>query len=604
MAARRLRMIAVGAAGAALVVPLLLAAAPVSPFRTMLEDRMSAGFGSRVTIASLDRLDRFSFAPRVRIAGIVVAQPSWAGRGDMLRIDRLEVEVPVLPLLIGKVRPRAVTIDGVEADLLRSRAGRENWRGRSGGAGGAPPPMIAGLRDAHIRYRDFKRDRSLDVRAAIDGAGLRLTGQGLVRDAAVHITAQGGPMRPGRWPFDARLSGRAIDFHAAGTMDAPLDLSRLDARIAARADNLTYIDTIVEAGLPATQPVRLTATVRRDRPDWAVRSLAGTIGRSDIRGRATIRKRDGRHRIDASIAARRFDFDDLADARGRATAAAKRARFGKRLFPDTAIDLDNVARTDGRLAFKVDELLWPGPSPLRTLDGTLTIERSLLDLPDLRIGLTHGALAGRLTIDQRRGGPVLQADLRLRGARLADFAPAMGFDAPLSGRLKLEGPGKTIRSAVGRSTGRIALVARDGVLPDKAATLMGQELGGIFKSDKAQARLRCIVVRLDARDGIATANPIMLDSSRAVTRAEGRLYLADERLALSVQGTPKRGDTLRIAGTIRVGGTIKAPEVGLSEGDGVVGALLKSVGRALDGKAEPVAADQDCAGLAARAMAG
>lgn len=587
---------------------LLLAAMPVAPFKRLAERLLSSVYERPVSIVSLERRDPISFAPRLRLTGLAIGQPGWAGRGEMLRIERIEMRLPVLPLLVGKVRPRDIAIAGLEADLIRARDGRENWRkgkggeGDKGGKGG--PLSVVSLSGGHVRYRDAKRDRSADVRVAIDAQGLRLTGTGKVLGSAVRVAARGMPIRPGRWPFAARISGQSIDFGARGTMDGPLDLSRLDARVVARADNLTYLDAIIEAGLPATQPVRLTATVRRDRPDWHVRALTGTIGRSDVRGSATILKRDGRHRIDGQLSARQFDFDDLADARGRSIAVAKRARFGKRLFPDTAIDLGNVERTDGRLRLHVDRLLSSGPSPLRSLDGTLVVERSLLTIDDLRIGLTHGVLAGRVAIDQRKGRPVFRTDLRLRGGQLADFAPGMGFDAPLAAMMRLEGPGKTIRAAIGHSNGRIALVARDGALPDKAARLLGQELGGLFKDKKERARLRCLIVRLDAKAGTAVANPILIDTSRAVTRAEGRITLADERLALLVHGVPKRGGTLRIDGRIPLNGTIKAPAVAMPEGRGAVGTLLHSIGSALDGKKDPVAADEDCAALAARAMAG
>ncbi|MRU29864.1 AsmA family protein, partial [Xylella fastidiosa subsp. multiplex] len=87
------------------------------------------------------------------------------------------------------------------------------------------------------------------------------------------------------------------------------------------------------------RPVARDPRGQLDRPDWIVEGLKGTIGRSDIAGHATIRKRDGRTRIDGALSADRFDFDDLASNAGKAKAAAKRAQLGPRLIPDTAIDL-------------------------------------------------------------------------------------------------------------------------------------------------------------------------------------------------------------------------------------------------------------------------
>jgi hypothetical protein len=80
--------------------------------------------------------------------------------------------------------------------------------------------------------------------------------------------------------------------------------------------------------------------------------------------------------------------------------------------------------------------------------------------------------------------------------------------------------------------------------------------------------------------------------------------LADERLALEMRGTPKQDADLRLVGPILITGTIKTPEVALPSKGGIVGNLLKSIGRAMDGKEEPIATDADCSALSARALSG
>lgn len=585
-----------------LVLLLLLSLFPFGLFKGFAERRLSASYGRPVTIESLSRLDPISFAPRLRLTGVRIPQVGWAGRGDMIRLQRIEGRLSIFPLLIGRVSLRDIRIDGLDAVLVRDKVGRESWStgDRSGSAG---PPRLAYIANSRLRYIDHKRDRSLDAAIALGASGFRLNGSGRVKGTPVTVMARGAPVASGPWPFRAELSGPSLTMQIVGQMDRAFDLAHLDARITARADNLTLVDAIIEAGLPATQPVRLSAQVRRDRPDWIVKGLAGTIGRSDIAGDATIKKRNGRHIIAARLSARRFDFEDLADAPGRAIAAAKRQRYGARLFPDTAIDLDNVARTDGKLTLHVDRLLWPGPSPFRRLDATLNLDHSRVQIPDLRLGLTHGTLAGRVEIDQRQGGPILTSDLQLTGARLADFAPGAGIDAPMQGRWRLKGAGRTVRSAIGKSSGHIAVVAREGILPAKTAILLGQDLGGLFKSKSDLARLRCLVVRLDARNGTASANPIVIDTSRAVTRATGTIDFATERLSLVASGVPKRDVTLRVSDAVPVRGTIKVPEISLPEGRGTLGTVFKAIGNAIDGDDNPVAVDQDCSALIGKALA-
>jgi uncharacterized protein involved in outer membrane biogenesis len=237
------------------------------------------------------------------------------------------------------------------------------------------------------------------------------------------------------------------------------------------------------------------------------------------------------------------------------------------------------------------------------LRGTLTLDRSLLKVDNLLLGLTRGRMEGTVSVDQRGGVPVLDARLDLRDARLIDFFPDAAIDGSLVGHIRLKGPGKTIRLAVGRSTGSIALVAREGVIPARTASLLGQDVGrGITGDKQEQATLRCIIARLNVQDGTARANPVVIDTSRAQTRATGTINMADERLSLVLNGAPKRSSLLRLAGPVPIAGTIKAPDIKVPQSARSVGGVLKMIGKAISGDQGELAGDADCAGLAARAL--
>ncbi|MES2494689.1 MAG: AsmA family protein [Pseudomonadota bacterium] len=587
---------------------ILLAAFPWGVLKGPAERALSRRLDRPVTIGTLRRVDRFSFTPTIELTDLRIPQAAWAGKGDVVRIRRAVVTVPLATILRDGLRTRSVAIEGMALDFVRAVDGRESWReqGRADdGGGGVFSTEALSITDSRLLYRDARRRRSVDAAIVATHKGLTLEGRGKVRGAPVLVSVRTAAIGgDARWPFHVAITGQALTMAAKGSMDRPLDVHHLDMDITAKAANLSYIDAVIEAGLPRTQPVELSAHARRDGPDWTISRLNGTIGRSDLMGEASIRKRDGRHIIDGSLRSRRFDFDDLADDRGRAAAREKRWRFGPRVFPDTAIDLDNLRNTDGALRVHAARLLWPGPSPFRSLDGTIRLSRRVLTIDDLRMGLTHGSMTGKVRVDHPANeGPVLALDLKVKSARIVDFAPDTQIDGRIEGRLHLTGPGATIRAAIGRSTGMIGIVGRDGALPARTAALLGQDLlGGVLASKKEQAQLRCAIIRLDASGGIATADPILIDTTRGRTEIAGRIMLAEERLALEMRGMPKQHADLRLIGPILITGTLKEPSVALPAKGGVVGNLLKSVGRALDDKDMPVAVDADCAGLAARAL--
>jgi uncharacterized protein involved in outer membrane biogenesis len=593
-----------------------LGAFPWGWLRGPVERRLSGLVGKPATVGSIERLDYFSFHPRLLVRDIRVPEPAWAGSGELATVRALRVRFAVLPLLAGRFRPEELRVEGARLRLVRTRDGRKSWTrntgGGDGGSGSGPGLGELTVADSRIIYLDARRDRSFDLAFASDALGLRADGRGMIRGAPVTVRVRAAPVSvDGRWPFIAGIDGREVGMVAEGAMDRPLDFGHFDARIRAHGNDLKMVDAIIEAGLFGTQPVRLAADVRRDRPLWKIRALTGTIGRSDIDGQAVIAKRNGRTRIDGSIRSRNFDFDDLTSDEGRRKAAAERARLGPRILPGTRINLTKLARTDGRLEVRADRLLWSDPLPLRALSATLVLDHSRLTVEPLTFTLPHGTLSGRMQSDQRGGRttPVLDADLRIEDGRATDFFPNGAVDAVLTGHIRLQGPGDTIRAALGKSGGSIGLVARDGVIPARMAAILGADVGRAITTDKDKlATLRCAVARFDVKDGVARANPFIIDTSRSKMVARGTVRLSDERLFLDLHGAPKKDSILRLKGDAHIRGTIEAPviEVPDAEGTGGVGGAIKAfagmTGRWISGKQPPLATDADCAALAARAL--
>lgn len=590
---------------------LLLAAFPVAPFRERAERTLSERFGRPVTIGALERTPAFSFTPTIRIRDVRIPQPDWAGDGDLARIATLDVQIRALGLLTGRIDPKSVTAGGVRLDLLRTAEGRENWHG--GGAdedGGSGSPLrLDGLtvRDAVVRYRDRKQDREFTVAMTSDTNGFAARGQGVVRGAAVRVSANGAAITSAEqaWPFTARLDGTDLSMSVRGRMGAPLDTDRMTLAVTGQAASLKLIDAVIEAGLFGTQPVRLSANVRRDGEVWQIDDLRGRIGRSDFTGKLGVDKTSGRTVLDGDIRASQLDFDDLADDAGRARAAALRRQIGPRVVPNTRVDIGKITSTDGRIAFRIDRIVSREPSALASASGVLTLDRQLLTIEPLRIGLTRGAITGKVTVDQRggRNAPTVTLALDLRDSSIAALAGGGDVSGRLDGRIRLTGVGETIRSAVGRSNGQIGIVARDGALPAKLAAIMGFDAARALTADDSdRAQLRCAVARLEMSGGRGRFDPLIVDTSASQTRGTGSVTFPAETIRATLTGAPKRNSVLRVPGSVTLSGTLQSPDVVVPEGTRSVGNILKGVGRAITGRQDPTASNADCDALRRQAI--
>ncbi len=599
---------AIGIVAALLLLLLALAMMPWGAFKGRAERALSNRFDAPVTIGAIERRGWFSFSPLLDIRDLRIAQPGWAGAGEMVRVERITVRLPVLPILTGRFAPEPVEAANGRIVLIRAKDGRKNWdrKPERGSGGGSGLDRLA-VRNLILDYRDALKARRATLRVDSDGSGFRARGQGALGDEPVRIQIAAGPVAGRkRWNFRAALEGARTRIAVDGAMAAPFHTRDMSFTIRARGNDLLDIDRVIEAGLFGTQPVVLAGRVSRTGDRWRIERLGGTIGRSRLsNATATVDKsQPGRTRIEGDVELATLAFDDLANDRGRAIAAARRARLGDRLVPATAIDLKSVSDVDGVLRVRAERIV--GTPGFASAEGTLSLDDARLTIDPFAMAMTPGRLNGRVVIDQRGGKPqpTLTLDLRLRGSRIAALAGDGVLDAPLRGRARLTGSGATIRAAVGRSSGSVALVGGSGRIPANIASYLGLDVGrGALVGDDKVAALRCMILRLDVKDGTGRMNPFLIDTSRSQSRFAGTVDLSDERLALAMTGSPKKESLLRLTKPVPVSGTIKAPVMRLPDGAKPnVGGVLKLLGDAIAGDRPPLATDADCDGLAAQAL--
>ncbi|WP_313230861.1 AsmA family protein [Sphingobium yanoikuyae] len=620
----------IGLVALAIVTAVIIAigAFPIGMFKGAIEERMSARLGTGVSIGSVKRNGIFSFKPVITLEDLRIAQPSWAGKGDMVQAKSIHARVAVLPLILGRApRMEDVTAAGLNLWLVRDRDGRANWEGRDKSApsddGDGHGLAGVSIRDGRISLRDDKRSLTVSGQFKSDEAGVRAETKGRFHDAPASLTFSGAPIvglsSDARYPFQLELASPLLQLHARGASVGALNLRTMALNIRAKAANLKYLDDVIEAGLFGTKPIDLTARVRHSGRDWFVDRLAGRIGSSRLTAKATVLKRDERTKIDAAVHFTDFGFDDLSDAEGRAKDAAIEARIGPRVLPGTRINLAKVGPTDGRIRFKADRLLLEN-SAFKSLAGTIVLEGKLLRIENIVAGMSSGRMTGLLEVDQRNGArhPKLSIDLKFADGRLETVVGSKDVTGPLQGRVALVGTGDTIREALGTANGRAGLAVEGGTIKRTFAAVLGQDLGkaigAVLRDKDAEVPLRCLVVGFSAREGDLVARDFVADTAISLGTGKGRISLASERISLSISGQSRNPSALRLEDPIGVGGTLSSPTISAAgeppgsklDGGSMISAVGKSIGRALGiGKRERsfvTPAPIDCKAAARRVL--
>ncbi len=584
--------------GITVTVAAIVAMTPLSMFRTAVERRVSARLGVAVHIGSLRRMGGALFVPTIELVDVRIAQPAWAGKGDLLAVDNAHIRFPLLPLLRGQFEPQAVTLRGMRLVLVRTATGKRNWKQHDDGTS-ARLQSISSLtiEDSRISVTDVKRHIKMAGPLIVTSqAGVQVALRGTVRGSAGALTIKGGPISgvnpAAPYPFTFALTSSPLTFRARGVLQRLLDLEHFSATVSASGPSLKNIDDVIAAGLFETQPFALTATIRRQRPVWVIQRLAGTIGRSHLTGAATITKRDGRNKILGSIHATTFDFNDLVSDQGLLRRRALLAVLGPRVIPDTRINLDKIGKTDGRLLFSADRLLIAGGSVFHSLSGTLSLDHRVVRLDHIVAGMSTGQMTGTAIVDHVRDRPKLILDLRVTGETLDRIvgAPA-DVSGPMRARIFLSGNGDTIREALAHANGHAALVSSQGRIRATVAAIMGQDLGRtigqVIKDKHAHTAMPCLIANFEARGGILRPNPLMIETAVSVGRGAGSISLFDERIALAILGAAKRPSGLRIADPVRVSGTLMQPTITVAgfaaTGKPKLSAVLSVFGKAIAG---------------------
>ncbi|WP_339690711.1 AsmA family protein [uncultured Parasphingorhabdus sp.] len=598
---RWLAITAMAVMACGLLALLALGAVPASMMRSMIASELRGAADRPVEIGELSRDSFFSYSPVITVHDLRIGQPAWAGKKDFVKLEAISARVNMFDIIAGQNSLDNVTIDGLDISLVRDKDGRKNWeRGGKGDNGLQFADLI--VKNARFSFRDEKRDLALAGPIMVNPKkGVRINASGTFLDSKADFRFAGpavtGNNPDANYPFTFSLRSPALHLTATGKMAGGLNLDRFTASLSARAPTLKNLDKMIEAGLFGTQPIDLDATIRHRNKDWYIDGLNGSVGQSRLAAKASILKRNGRTKIDATVHASRLDFDDLADDQGLARAAAENQRIGPRVLPNTQINLSKMGPTDGQIDFTIDRLVSRRDSIFRSLKGKLTLDHRIINITDLVAGMKSGQLTGSVRLDHRSGAPKLSTDLTLAGASISDL---IGDDdiisARMRGRIKLSGSGDTIRTALEKADGKATMVASGGSVRATAAHVLGQNLGGtiekIIDDPKARVPLRCLVVNFSANNGVLTPSPVAVDTAVSIGRAEGNIMLDGEKISLIMRGGAKGKSALHIVDPIRISGSLNAPSVSVaglglarkaqkpSLGD-VITVAAKSVGSAL-----------------------
>ena len=563
-------------------------------FRGPLERYLTESSGRQVTIGVLDV--ELARAPRIVLTDIAIDNAPWAGDAPLVMLRKLVLSVSVPSLFTDHiVLPHLGLTDG-QLNLVRDKDGRANWKLRKPDEPETRTFEVRSLalNNAKLSLRDAVQNIEVDATGVsrVDGPyEARVTLSGRWRGKTFEGTADTGnvlALRESSEPFPIRLSLRVgqTSIKAEGQVGDVWNLKRIDAKLSVSGPSLATLYPTLPLALPDTPPYRITGRLIRDGDVYTYESFNGVIGSTDLSGDARYELRQPRPMLTATLKSRSLDLADLGPLVGLprrqdASATAPAPGTGKptpaklppgKVFPNNDFNLEKLNAMDADVRLNAATLKIPEQIPLENFFTHLKLKEGVLVLDPLDFGFAGGDIVATITLDARSNPIAAKASLDLRRVRLGQLFPTLEelkntSTGSLGAQIRLAGRGNSIADMLATSNGTITAGMAGGRVSEIGVWLInlhgGKLIPLLFGGDRP-TQVRCGAVGIDVKNGLGAVQVFVLDTDESRIDGSGSINLGTEQFDITLDPRPKKPGILSLRGPVRIYGTFRNADFGVS----------------------------------------
>lgn len=565
-----------------------------STYRPLVAEKVKNATGRDFEIMGDLRLS-IGMTPALVAEEVRLQNAPFGTRAEMIKARRLEAEVALLPLLLGRVEITHLALIGPDILLETDEQGRGNWdfsRDDEPAAYARPataeqaaldlPNLDAvTIENGLLTFRNGRTGKTtkievvhfngwsasrrapleVDLAAAFDGVPFHVAGQ-----LGAFVTLGS----PGAFPIELTIDLADFQTVVKGAVNRPLAPTSSKLSIEATGNNLKGLSALLQTPLPAG-PLAFFGQVSGENGMFTVSDITAKLGGSDLMGSARLQRNKDRIAIGATLTAHHFDVADFravetpAENAGKAKAKPKGTSDDGRLFSAAPLPLSLLAAFDGKLDAKIDRLVL-GRTTLEQTALSAALRDGQLSIEPLTATVAQGALVGAVALDSKGGTTKLS--LQVNKLDVNTFAQTFDAGDVLSGKVditaNLTGHGQSLRAVMASLDGKASVVMGQGQVKSSYVELLGADLLRFAASAGAASdttAVNCMVGRFDIAKGLADSRDILFDTSHMTVKGEGTVNLAGERLGLKFTPRPKDMSLVNLATPWRVDGTFDKPQV-------------------------------------------
>ncbi|MCB8875503.1 AsmA family protein [Acidisoma silvae] len=435
-------------------------------------------------------------------------------------------------------------------------------------------------------------DQPVSVNILGDRQGLAFTLSGSLGPMAVPTPGAA----PVPLPVDLTLNAAQSNLHAQGTIQDPWTMHGLSLALSAQIANLALLAPLAGAPLPAFTSLNGTGTLTDAAGTGglaqgvALTAVNLTAPQGDLEGALNIAFAP-RLFIGATLRSAKLDLDQVLNAAQTAPAPAPqpataqpapaaaapvatppaKAAGPRKLIPDIALPIASLKSFDAAANLGFADLHFGG-ADYRALVAHASLSGGLLSLQPSSVVVPGGQLLAAGTIDTRPPVPTESFAMQAQNLAIAPLLNALRIPVAANGLVQvfanLTASGATTRQIAGSVSGHFGLASVDGVIDAHAlSSLIAPAIraGGVVPAEllnaAGQVPMRCLAIRLDATNGEAAVNALLLDTPRLLVQGTGSLNFGQESLNLALTPELYLGE-MAVTVPLDMGGTFADPHAG------------------------------------------
>jgi len=503
---------------------------------------------------------------------MTIANPAWAGKGNFFEAKRIDSRISTWSLITGRRRINWLSLENGQVDLQWDKAGKRNtwtFSEEKGEPLDLPAIRRALLQGTLIRYADPRmqieaaiRVHTVEARDTQFASTISFDGSGTAR--GTRFVLNGALLTPnatvsgGRNQLKLHAEGVRTQLDVAGTLPGATEIEGADLHMDVRGQNLADIFMLAGIAVPDTRTYRLRSALTKQGDEWRFTGLKGRFGDSDIAGKMTVKMTRPRMLLTAQLATDTLDIVDAGPFIGYNpnTLAAKGAAGAitqvsgtPRILPDARLRVDALRNFDAKVHWTVRDVRAPS-FPVSNIELGLDLDNMLLKLSPLNFSMARGTVSSDITIDARKQPVFTDYDIRLSptpmGTLLAGFGVEQsGTSGTIKARVKMTGAGDSVRESLANSNGRIAVILPRGSMWTRNIQLSEIDIGTFVqkmfeKKLKEPVQINCGLIGFTVRNGIAAADPILIDTQKNVVLGRGGFSFRNESIDLAIRADGKK----------------------------------------------------------------